>query len=160
MPPPSYDDDQGSQLQPLKGITVVTLEHAIAAPFTTRQLADLGARVIKIERPGTGDFARRHDKRARGLSSHFVWANRSKESLALVVNNSDAGAILQRLIMVKADVVVQNLAPRLLRCYHRAIGMLTAAMVHVWMRYLRCVSTPMRSSRSWALMLLRLPPCT
>lgn len=122
MPPPSYDDDQGSQLQPLKGITVVTLEHAIAAPFATRQLAELGARVIKIERPGTGDFARGCDERVRGLSSHFVWTNRSKESLTLVVNNSDAGAILQRLIMEKADVVVQNLAPRLLRCCHRAIG--------------------------------------
>ena len=122
MPPPRYDEDQGNQLQPLKGITVVTLEHAIAAPFATRQLAELGARGIKIERPETRDFARRHDKRARGLSSHFVWANRSKESPALVVNSSDAGAILQRLIMEKADVVVQNLAPRLLRCYHRAIG--------------------------------------
>ena len=98
-------------MQPLKGITVVTLEHAIAAPFATRQLADLGARVIKIERPGTGDFARGYDERVRGLSSHFVWANRSKESLTLDVKNADAGAILQRLIIEKADVVVQNLAP-------------------------------------------------
>lgn len=122
MPPPRYDEDQGGQLQPLKGITVVTLEHAIAAPFATRQLADLGARVIKVERPGTGDFARGYDERVRGLSSHFVWTNRFKESLTLDVKNSDAGAILQRLIIEKADVVVQNLAPRLLRCYHRAIG--------------------------------------
>ena len=98
-------------MQPLKGITVVTLEHAIAAPFATRQLADLGARVIKIERPGTGDFARGYDERVRGLSSHFVWTNRSKESLTLDVKNSDAEAILRRLIIEKADVVVQNLAP-------------------------------------------------
>ncbi len=71
---------------PLAGITVVTLEHAIAAPFATRQLADLGARVIKIERPGVGDFARAYDDRVRGLASHFVWCNRSKESLTLDVN--------------------------------------------------------------------------
>src|SRR5881275_2991741 len=68
-------------MRPLDGITVVTLEHAIAAPLCTRQLADLGARVIKIERPGVGDFARAYDERVRGLSSHFVWVNRSKESL-------------------------------------------------------------------------------
>ena len=66
--------------QPLDHVTVVSLEHAIAAPFCTRQLADLGARVIKVERPGEGDFARGYDKRARGASSHFVWDNRSKES--------------------------------------------------------------------------------
>ena len=68
-------------MQPLKGITVIALEHAIAAPFATRQLADMGARVIKIERPGVGDFARGYDERVRGLASHFVWTNRSKESL-------------------------------------------------------------------------------
>ena len=73
------------------GITVVTLEHAIAAPFCTRQLADLGARVIKIERPGSGDFARAYDERVRGMASHFVWINRSKESLTLDVKH-DAGA--------------------------------------------------------------------
>ncbi|MGH7049997.1 MAG: CoA transferase, partial [Acetobacteraceae bacterium] len=67
--------------RPLDGVLVVTLEHAIAAPFATRQLADLGARVIKVERPGAGDFARSYDNRVRGLSSHFVWCNRSKESL-------------------------------------------------------------------------------
>ena len=74
-------------MQPLKGLTVVTLEHAIAAPFATRQLADLGARVIKIERPGTGDFARGYDERVRGLAAHFVWTNRSKESLTLDVKH-------------------------------------------------------------------------
>jgi itaconate CoA-transferase len=98
-------------MQPLLGLTVVTLEHAIAAPFATRQLADLGARVIKIERPGSGDFARGYDERVRGLASHFVWTNRSKESLTLDVKHPEAAALLQRLILEKADVVVQNLAP-------------------------------------------------
>lgn len=98
-------------MQPLKGITVVTLEHAIAAPFATRQLADLGARVIKIERPGVGDFARGYDNRVRGLASHFVWTNRSKESLTLDVKHPEAQKILKRIIEEEADVVVQNLAP-------------------------------------------------
>ena len=98
-------------MQPLKGITVVTLEHAIAGPFATRQLADLGARVIKIERPGVGDFARGYDERVRGLASHFVWTNRSKESLTLDVKQEEAQRILMRLVLEQADVVVQNLAP-------------------------------------------------
>ena len=98
-------------MQPLQGITVVTLEHAIAAPFATRQLADLGARVIKIERPGVGDFARGYDERVRGLASHFVWTNRSKESLTLDVKHPEAQKLLMRLILEEADVVVQNLAP-------------------------------------------------
>jgi len=98
-------------MQPLKGLTVVTLEHAIAAPFCTRQLADLGARVIKIERPGTGDFARGYDQRVRGLASHFVWTNRSKESLTLDVKHPRAAELLAQLIVDKADIVVQNLAP-------------------------------------------------
>jgi itaconate CoA-transferase len=98
-------------MRPLDGITVVTLEHAIAAPFATRQLADLGARVIKIERPGVGDFARGYDERVHGLASHFVWTNRSKESLTLDVKHPEALAILRRLISESADVVVQNLAP-------------------------------------------------
>jgi itaconate CoA-transferase len=97
-------------VRPLKGITVVTLEHAIAAPFCTRQLADLGARVIKIERPGVGDFARGYDERVRGLASHFVWTNRSKESLTLDVKHPEATAILAALVG-RADVLVQNLAP-------------------------------------------------
>jgi itaconate CoA-transferase len=97
-------------MRPLDGITVVTLEHAIAAPFCTRQLADLGARVIKVERPGVGDFARAYDTRARGLASHFVWTNRSKESLTLDVKHEEAGAILDKLLG-EADVLVQNLAP-------------------------------------------------
>jgi len=98
-------------LLPLSGITVVTLEHAIAAPLATRHLADLGARVIKIERPGTGDFARGYDERVRGLASHFVWVNRSKESFTLDVKHAEARAILKRLILERADVLVQNLAP-------------------------------------------------
>jgi itaconate CoA-transferase len=98
-------------MRPLEGITVVSLEHAIAAPFATRQLADLGARVIKVERPIVGDFARNYDTRARGLSSHFVWTNRSKESLCLDLKDEAQLAILKQLILEKADVVVQNLAP-------------------------------------------------
>jgi len=97
-------------VRPLEGITVVTLEHAIAAPFCTRQLADLGARVIKIERPGVGDFARAYDDRVQGLASHFVWTNRSKESLTLDVKHPEAMKVLQALID-RADVLVQNLAP-------------------------------------------------
>ena len=98
-------------MQPLEGITVVTLEHAIAAPFATRQLADMGARVIKIERPGVGDFARGYDDRVRGLSSHFVWTNRSKQSLTLDVKQPEAQHLLMRLVLEEADVLVQNLAP-------------------------------------------------
>ena len=98
-------------MRPLVGTTVVTLEHAIAGPFATRQLADLGARVIKIERPGVGDFARGYDERVRGLASHFVWTNRSKESLTLDVKHPEAQVILKRLILEQADIVVQNLAP-------------------------------------------------
>jgi crotonobetainyl-CoA:carnitine CoA-transferase CaiB-like acyl-CoA transferase len=98
-------------MRPLQGITVITLEHAIAAPFATRQLADLGARVIKIERPGVGDFARGYDERVHGLASHFVWTNRSKESLTLDVKHPEAQVILKRLIVESADIVVQNLAP-------------------------------------------------
>ena len=97
-------------MRSLDGITVVTLEHAIAAPFCTRQLADLGARVIKVERPGSGDFARGYDSRVQGLSSHFVWTNRSKESLTLDLKHAEAPAILERLL-ARADVLVQNLAP-------------------------------------------------
>ncbi|EGX93545.1 L-carnitine dehydratase/bile acid-inducible protein F [Cordyceps militaris CM01] len=99
-----------SKQLPLSGVTVVSLEQAIAAPFCTRQLADQGARVIKIERPGVGDFARHYDARVRGLSSHFLWTNRSKESLALDLKRPrDLAAA--RTIIQRADVLVQNLAP-------------------------------------------------
>ena len=96
--------------RPLDGITVVSLEHAVAAPFCTRQLADLGARVIKVERPGSGDFARSYDQRVKGQSSHFTWLNRNKESLALDVKHPQAKAALLQLLRT-ADVLVQNLAP-------------------------------------------------
>lgn len=97
-------------MRPLDGITIVALEHVIAAPFATRQLADLGARVIKIERPGGGDFARNYDERAQGMSSHFTWVNRSKESLTLDLKQDAALSILKKLLET-ADVFVQNLAP-------------------------------------------------
>lgn len=97
-------------VRPLDGITVVSLEHAVAAPFCTRQLADLGARVIKVERPGSGDFARGYDQRVKGQSSHFTWINRSKQSLALDVKQPQAKAAVLELLKT-ADVLVQNLAP-------------------------------------------------
>ena len=97
-------------MRPLDGITVVSLEHAIAAPFCTRSLADLGARVIKVERAGEGDFARHYDHRVAGLSSHFVWVNRSKESLAIDLKTPFAREVMERLV-ARADVFVQNLAP-------------------------------------------------
>ncbi|MFD2351153.1 CoA transferase [Nonomuraea ferruginea] len=95
---------------PLTGITVVALEHAVAAPFATRQLADLGARVIKIERPGSGDFARRYDESINGQSSYFVWLNRSKESVTLDVKSPRGREILHELVG-RSDVLVQNLGP-------------------------------------------------
>src|SRR5436190_15138107 len=97
-------------MQPLSGITVVAIEQAVAAPFATRQLADLGARVIKIERPDGGDFARGYDARVKGLSSYFVWLNRSKESVALDLKRKEAVAVVEKLI-AKADVFIHNLAP-------------------------------------------------
>ncbi len=97
-------------MRPLDGITVIALEHAVAAPFATRQLADLGARVIKIERPNVGDFARDYDATVKGMSSHFVWLNRSKESLTLDLKHLGATQILEQLLE-RADVVIQNLAP-------------------------------------------------
>jgi itaconate CoA-transferase len=97
-------------MRPLDGITVVALEQVIAGPFATRQLAELGARVIKIERPAGGDSARAYDRTVKGLSSHFVWVNRSKESLALNVKHPSAKDILSRLIE-RSDVFLHNLAP-------------------------------------------------
>nr|WP_297426709.1 CaiB/BaiF CoA-transferase family protein [uncultured Actinotalea sp.] len=95
---------------PLDGITVVSCEQAVAAPFATRQLADLGARVIKIERPTVGDFARHYDETVLGMSSHFVWLNRSKESVALDLKHPEAGRVMDALLC-EADVFVQNFAP-------------------------------------------------
>jgi itaconate CoA-transferase len=97
-------------MRPLEGITVVSLEHAVAAPFCTRQLADHGARVVKIERPGGGDFGRAYDRSVHGLASYFVWLNRSKESVTLDVKRPRAREALERLV-AGADVLVQNLAP-------------------------------------------------
>ena len=97
-------------MRPLEGVTVVALEHVIAGPFCTRQLADLGARIIKIERPEVGDPARIYDERVRGMSSHFVWTNRSKESITLDLKQEPAREIVRKLLE-KADVLVQNLAP-------------------------------------------------
>ena len=97
-------------MRPLDGITVVALEQAVAAPFATRQLADLGARVIKIERPKVGDFARDYDQSVKGMSAYFVWLNRSKESLTLDAKHPQAREILAKLI-AQADVFIQNLAP-------------------------------------------------
>jgi itaconate CoA-transferase len=95
---------------PLTGITVVAVEQAVAAPFATRQLADLGARVIKIERPDVGDFARGYDATVNGMSSHFVWLNRSKESLTLDLKRTEAIGVLRKLLQ-RADVFIHNLAP-------------------------------------------------
>src|SRR5216683_2136842 len=97
-------------MRPLEGVTVLSLEHAVAAPFCTRQLADYGARVLKIERPGSGDFARRYDETVHGLSSHFVWLNRGKESVTLDLKHEEASEVLEKLV-ARADVLVQNLAP-------------------------------------------------
>ena len=104
----------GDRERPLSGITVISIEQAIAAPFATRQLADLGARVIKIERPGTGDFARAYDRSVNGMSSHFVWTNRTKESLALDLKHARAREVLERLLET-ADVFVHNVAPQTAR---------------------------------------------
>lgn len=100
----------GISMLPLEGITVVSLEQAVAAPFATRQLADLGARVIKIERPIDGDFARHYDTTVNGMSSHFVWINRSKESLTLDLKSKEGKEILEKLLS-EADIFIQNLAP-------------------------------------------------
>ncbi|MFD7964488.1 CaiB/BaiF CoA transferase family protein [Streptomyces zaomyceticus] len=98
-----------TQPLPLDGITVVAVEQAVAAPFATRQLADLGARVVKIERPDGGDFARGYDTAARGLASHFVWCNRGKESVAVDLKDPRGLALVRRMV-AGADVFVQNLA--------------------------------------------------
>jgi crotonobetainyl-CoA:carnitine CoA-transferase CaiB-like acyl-CoA transferase len=99
-----------TQALPLDGITVVSIEQAIAGPFATRQLADLGARVIKVERPGVGDFARSYDTTVKGLASHFVWTNRSKQSLTLDLKTPEGIDVLERLF-ARADVCLHNLAP-------------------------------------------------
>jgi itaconate CoA-transferase len=120
-------------MQPLAGITVVSLEQAIAAPFATRQLADLGARVIKIERPDGGDFARGYDATVNGMSSHFVWTNRSKESLTLDLKRPESQAILERLL-ARTDVFVQNLIPGATA----RLGLATSALREKYPRLIVC----------------------
>src|SRR5881296_448890 len=116
-------------MKPLDGITVVALEQAVAAPFASRQLADLGARVIKIERPGVGDFARSYDDAVKGMASHFVWLNRSKESLTLDLKRAEALSILD-LLLARADVFLHNLAPG-------AVDRLGLDVAHLRSRYPR-----------------------
>nr|WP_308215892.1 CaiB/BaiF CoA-transferase family protein [Pseudonocardia sp. DR1-2] len=109
-PPPTAAESSRRPRGPLAGLVVVSLEQAVAAPFATRQLADLGARVIKIERPGRGDLARHYDTSVHGMSSHFVWLNRGKESVELDVRSAEGNRTLHELVG-RADVLVQNLAP-------------------------------------------------
>ena len=118
---------------PLAGLLVVGVEQAVAAPFATRQLADLGARVIKVERPGEGDFARGFDATAHGLSSHFVWLNRGKESVQLDLK-ADAGRAALEALVARADVVVQNLAPSAAR----RLGVTAAQLVARHPRLVAC----------------------
>ncbi|MDQ4115547.1 MAG: CoA transferase [Actinomycetota bacterium] len=118
---------------PLAGTVVVAVEQAVAAPFATRQLADLGARVIKIERPGQGDFARGYDAAVNGQSSHFVWLNRGKESVTLDLKSGGGRDTLERLV-ARADVVVQNLAPSAAG----RLGITAAQLVERWPRLVAC----------------------
>ncbi|MFE4575849.1 CaiB/BaiF CoA transferase family protein [Streptomyces chartreusis] len=130
---------------PLSGITVVSLEQAVAAPYATRQLADLGARVIKVERPGDGDFARRYDTTVHGQSSYFVWLNRSKESLTLDLKAPRGQEILHRLLDT-ADVFVQNLAPGAAD----RLGLGVEALGERWPRLIPCTISGYGTSGPWA----------
>ncbi|HZD37962.1 MAG TPA: CaiB/BaiF CoA-transferase family protein [Actinomycetes bacterium] len=132
-------------MAPLDGITVVSLEQAVAAPFATRQLADLGARVIKVERPGVGDFARHYDRSVRGQSSYFVWLNRSKESLTLDVKQPRGRAVLEALLG-RADVFVQNLAPG----SARRLGLAAGALAGRFPRLVACDLSGYGSDGPWA----------
>jgi crotonobetainyl-CoA:carnitine CoA-transferase CaiB-like acyl-CoA transferase len=134
-----------SRLRPLDGITVVGLEQAVAGPFATRQLADLGARVIKIERPGVGDFARHYDESVKGSSSYFVWLNRSKESLTLDLKSPPAREIVGRLLE-GADVLVQNLAPGAAE----RIGVGVATLRRRYPRLIPCTISGYGSHGPWA----------
>jgi formyl-CoA transferase len=130
---------------PLDGITVVSLEQAVAAPFATRQLADLGARVIKVERPGVGDFARHYDQSVRGQSSYFAWLNRSKESLTLDVKQPRGRAVLEALLK-RADVFVQNLAPG----SARRLGLAAGELAGRFPRLVVCDLSGYGSDGPWA----------
>jgi crotonobetainyl-CoA:carnitine CoA-transferase CaiB-like acyl-CoA transferase len=130
---------------PLSGITVVSLEQAVAAPYATRQLADLGARVIKVERPGGGDFARRYDTTVHGQSSYFVWLNRSKESLTLDLKDPRGLEILHQLLD-DADVLVQNLAPGAAD----RLGLGVEALAKRWPRLIPCTISGYGTTGPWA----------
>ncbi|SOE06873.1 CaiB/BaiF CoA-transferase family protein [Streptomyces sp. Ag109_G2-15] len=130
---------------PLHGITVVSVEQAVAAPFATRQLADLGARIIKVERPSGGDFARRYDTTVHGDSSYFFWLNRSKESLTLDLK-SDAGRQILEQLLARADVFVQNLAPGAAA----GLGLGTAALAGRFPSLIPCSVTGYGSNGPWA----------
>ncbi|MEU5320078.1 CaiB/BaiF CoA-transferase family protein [Streptomyces sp. NPDC021056] len=130
---------------PLSGITVVSLEQAVAAPYATRQLADLGARVIKVERPGGGDFARRYDTTVHGHSSYFVWLNRSKESLTLDLKDPRGLEILHRLLD-DADVLMQNLAPGAVD----RLGLDTDTLTERWPRLIPCTISGYGTDGPWA----------
>ncbi|MEG3627924.1 CaiB/BaiF CoA transferase family protein [Streptomyces poriticola] len=135
----------GVQRLPLTGVTVVSLEQAVAAPYATRQLADLGARVIKVERPGGGDFARRYDTTVHGQSSYFVWLNRSKESLTLDLKDPRGREILHRLLD-GADVLVQNLAPGAAD----RLGLSAAGLAGRLPRLIPCTVSGYGTSGPWA----------
>src|SRR5688500_3970934 len=138
---------------PLQGVTVVAVEQAVAAPFATRQLADLGARVIKIERPGAGDFARSYDSTVKGMASHFVWTNRSKESLTLDLKRPEAAEALRRLV-ARADVFVHNLAPGAMN----RLGFGSAELRAAWRTLVTCeisgygTSGPYRDKKAYDLL--------
>ena len=138
---------------PLHGVTVVAVEQAVAAPFATRQLADLGARVIKIERPGSGDFARSYDSTVKGLASHFVWTNRSKESLTLDLKRPEAAEALRRLV-ARADVFIHNLAPGAIN----RLGFGSPALRAAWPALVTCeisgygASGPYRDKKAYDLL--------
>ena len=132
-------------MRPLDGVTVISVEQAVAAPFATRQLADLGARVIKVERPVTGDFARGYDTTVQGMSSYFYWLNRSKESLTLDLKTDDGCAILRRLV-ADADVFVNNLAPGAID----RIGFGAEALVRSFPRLVCCTVSGFGTDGPWA----------
>jgi crotonobetainyl-CoA:carnitine CoA-transferase CaiB-like acyl-CoA transferase len=139
---------------PLQDVTVVAVEQAVAAPFASRQLADLGARVIKIERPGSGDFARAYDTTVKGLASHFVWTNRSKESVTLDLKRPEAADALRRLL-ARADVFLHNLAPGAVA----RLGFDTAGLRHAYSRLITCEisgygsSGPYRDKKAYDLLI-------
>jgi itaconate CoA-transferase len=137
--------DPGCPMKPLDGVTVISLEQAVAAPFASRQLADLGARVIKLERPGAGDFARGYDETVHGESSYFVWLNRSKESLTLDVK-SHAGQRIVHELLAMADVFLHNLGPGAVD----RLGLDAATLAASYPKLLHCTVSGYGTSGDWA----------